>query len=457
MDDKNEQAAVLAVGRSAAAIRDQESRLKALIADLTDEALETARDLDNWALAGESPGPLYPLTVTIKDIIAQAGKPTTNGSNFPAVVAQSDAEVVRRLRGAGATIIGTANLHEFAYGGTTQNPFWGSCRNPWDLERIPGGSSGGSAASVAAGYCDLSLGTDTSGSGRLPTALTGICALRPTLGRISTAGVTPLSPFFDTISPMARTVRHVASLYSVIAGYDPKDPLSVERPVEPVGLEAPADLSGVTIGVAKGSFFDGQSDPGVAQAVAFAIEQLEKLGAELVEIEIPDIEEAPAKLEKLFHSDAAAVHADRLRQSPATFGPDIRERLETLGGRVTGAEYSEARLWAEAWRRRLKPVLGRVDAIVHPAAPAIAPRVADLTTTTTVTRRLARFCYPWSLAGTPVLTVPCGFAEESMPCGLALVGAWWNEARLFAIGMAFQGATQWHLKRAASRISMRNK
>ena len=416
-----------------------EQTLNALIGEPLDLTLE----LETYG-ADQPDGALAGVTVTLKDVIDLAGALTTNGAAFPAVSPREDSEVARRLRAAGAVFVGKANLHEFAYGGTTQNPHFGSCRNPWDVTRIPGGSSGGSAVAVAAGYCDLSLGTDTAGSGRLPAALTGTCGLRPTLGRISLRGVTPLSPFLDTVSPIARTVEMVVRGYGAIAGYDPGDPFSEDRPVETVTADA-ADLEGCRIGVARGAYFD-EIEPDVAATVKAAIAELTALGAQCVDVEIPDIDAARANLETLLHSDARAVHADRLAASPELFGADIRERLEALGGAMTAVQYSAARHWGVLWRKRLEPLLNSVDVIVHPGCPTTAPRVADCVKTTSATRRLAHFCYPWSLAGGPSMSVPCGFDTQGLPCGLMLVAKPWREADLFRVGLAYQRATRWHAR-----------
>jgi aspartyl-tRNA(Asn)/glutamyl-tRNA(Gln) amidotransferase subunit A len=430
------------------AIAAHDRTLRAMITTLPHEALARAEHIDRLAEAGRSAGPLHGMIVSLKDIIALAGVPLTNGANFGKDAPNLDATVTARLKANGAVIIGKNNLHEFAYGGTTQNPFWGSCRNPWDTTRIAGGSSGGSGAAVAASFCQVSLGTDTAGSGRLPGALTGVSALRPTLGRVPNTGVTACSPFFDTVSPMARRVSDIAAVYTAIAGFDLADPLSerrhVEAPARPADASRP--LEGVRIGIPSNSFFAGQLDPKVADALQTGITTLEELGATLVERAIPDIEDAAGHFEKLFHADAAAFHAERLRTEPERFGPDIRERLEQLGGRVTGVEYAAAGRWMKQWRRQLEAAFEGIDAFVHAAAPAVAPTVADCTSTTSVTRRLATFCYPWSMAGVPSLVVPCGLAEHDMPCGLMIVAPWWREATCLAIGEAFQSTTDWHLR-----------
>ena len=426
-----------------------DGRLCAMITTTSDPARERARALDALAARGERAGLLHGLTVTLKDVIHTKGIRTTNGANFPDEEhPAADAEIVTRLDRAGAITIGKANLHEFAYGGTTQNPFHGSCRNPWDIDRIPGGSSGGSGSGVAAGYSHVSLGTDTAGSGRLPAALNGIAGLRPTPGRISLRGVTPVSAAFDTISPMARRVSDIARFYAVLAGYDPLDPVSVDRSVEDPLTGLSVGISGLRLGVPRRYFFDGM-DPGVAKAIEEALAELERLGAKLIEVDVPQVENASTPFEQLFHTDGAGYHEERMAQAPERYGADTRERLTTLGGKVSGPTYARALVWAAAWRRRLQGVFAQVDALVHPSAPMVAPTVAECRNTTATTRRLTPCCYPWSLASVPVLSVPAGFAEHGMPCGLTIVAGWWNEPMLFRVGEEYQRATDWHLREPA--------
>jgi aspartyl-tRNA(Asn)/glutamyl-tRNA(Gln) amidotransferase subunit A len=431
------------------AIARLDGRLKAMITTTADSARARAQALDALAARGERAGLLHGLTVTLKDVIHTAGVRTTNGANFPdEETPGEDAEVVTRLARAGAVTIGKANLHEFAYGGTTQNPFHGSCRNPWDIDRIPGGSSGGSGSGVAAGFAHASLGTDTAGSGRLPAALNGIAGLRPTPGRISLRGVTPVSAAFDTISPMARRVSDIAHLYAALAGYDPLDPVSVDRAVEDPITPMSAGVAGLRLGVPRRYFFEGM-DAGVAKAIEAALVTLERLGARLIEVDVPSAESASLPFEQLFHTDGTGYHEERLARAPERYGTDTRERLTTLGGKVSGPTYARALVWAAAWRRRLEAVFAGVDALVHPSAPAVAPTVAECRSTTATTRRFTPYCYPWSLACVPVLSVPAGFAEHGMPCGLTIVAAWWREPMLFRIGEAYQRATDWHLREPA--------
>lgn len=413
-----------------------------------DSALARAAEVDAAAVRGESPGLLSGMTITLKDVIHTAGVRTTGGSKFFAdFVPSEDAEVVRRLKAAGAVIIGKNNLHEFAYGGTTQNPFYGSCRNPWDTGRIPGGSSGGSGAAVAADYCDVSLGTDTAGSGRLPAALNGVSGLRPTAGRISNRGVIQCSLPYDTISPLARRVADIARVFAVLAGHDPADPLSADQPLENFLPEIDAGVTGMRIGLPRGYFFD-EADPEVRAAVMTAANTLERLGAQMVEVSLPGAEVAKNYFEKIFHSDATAFHRERLNTAPHLFGADTRERLETLGGRFTAADYAEGLRWKENWQHFLRGVFGRVDAIVSPMTPIGAPTIEESRQTTATTRRLTLFSYVWAIAQIPVLVVPCGFTANRLPIGLSLAAAWWREPLLFRLGCAYQRASDWHLRRA---------
>lgn len=428
------------------AIEARNPKLRALITVTAEQALSKAQEQDERMLARGEVGALAGMTVTLKDVIHTAGIRTTNGSWIDTdFVPETDAEVVTRLIRHGAIVLGKANLHEYAYGGTTQNPFHGSCRNPWDRERIPGGSSGGSSVAVASGMCQVSLGTDTAGSGNLPAALCGIAALRPTIGAVSNRGVTPLSPFFDTISPMARRVQDVERVFRCVAGHDPAYPFSRQAPEADRPIDASGRLDGVRLGVPTNYFFD-QLEPAVGVSVGTALEKLVQLGALLVPIEIPNASDARAHYERLFHTDAAVVHRERYCRSASHYGSDTRERLERFGRSMTGLDYAESLAFGQGWQWEVDSLLSDVDAIVHPTTPVTAPTVRDCASTTTATQRLAMFLYPWCLARVPVMTLPCPPATHGLPCGLAVVARQWNERTLFRVGRALQAVTDWHLR-----------
>jgi aspartyl-tRNA(Asn)/glutamyl-tRNA(Gln) amidotransferase subunit A len=387
------------------------------------DAREQAEIADKRLERGAPLGRLHGLPIGIKDNIDTAGTRTTVGSRFFARrVPTSDAEVVRRLRAAGAVIVGKLSLHEFAYGGTTQNPHHGVCRNPWDLARIPGGSSGGSGAALAADFCASALGTDTGGSVRSPAALNGVTALRPTPGRLSSSGVFPITWSFDTVGPMARSVSDVAAVYEVLTGLDPSDPRSVEAHL------APRDHLGVV-------------DPA---RVRIGLPALEGLGCVTDEVTIPGAAEAEEATRRIIWAEALAIHAERLAADPHRFGEDVRRRLAS-GERVSGSQYARDVQTGREWRLGLSRVFDRFDVLLTPTAGVVAPLAAE-TETIETTRVMTRLTYGWTLAAAPVLALPCGFSAGGLPVGLQLIARPWAEKTLFALGAAFQQETRWHMQ-----------
>jgi len=384
-------------------------------------------------------------TVSLKDNIDTAGWTTTMGSAFFADhVPLADAPVVTRLRAAGAVIVGKANLHEFAFGGTTQNPHHGRGGNPWHVDAIPGGSSGGSGASVAAGLCDVSLGTDTGGSIRIPAALNGVVGLRPTHGRVPNTGCFPVSAAYDTIGPLARSVAEVAWAHEAIAGHDAGDDCSIEHPVDSWSHAFSRGVEGLRVGV-PAHWCLADLEPEVERRVREAIDTLRTLGVVVEEIMLPDAHQAQARLMPMVHADAAAVHARRLEEQPGRFGADVLDRLRH-GQAVTGPAYAEGLRFKERWLRQLDRAFERVDVILTPTCPVTAPLRIDTARMLETTRALSRFTYAWALAGTPALSVPCGFAANGLPVGLQLVAPRWHDARVLALGAHYQGATRHHLR-----------
>jgi aspartyl-tRNA(Asn)/glutamyl-tRNA(Gln) amidotransferase subunit A len=390
-------------------------------------------------------GALHGRIVSVKDNIDTAGVRTTRGSAwFADRLPNDDAEVVQRLRRAGAILIGKDNLHEFAFGATSQNPHHGACRNPWNIDTIPGGSSGGSGASVAAGFSEISLGTDTGGSVRIPAALNGVSGLRPTVGRISNHGVMPVSADFDTVGPLARRARDVASAYEVIAGYDARDPISERKPVESwAGLHA-RGLRGLRIGV-PWTIIEAECEAGVMALLRGAEGIFTDLGASISRIEIDGFGDAQLSLQTCAQVDAAVVHQERMAEDPSRFGRDVEHRLR-LGAETPASAYSRARTYRHAWTRRVEGLFNHVDMIAMPTVGFPAPLASDAVDMLGATRRLTRLCGPWSFAGVPALSIPCGF-ERGMPIGLQLIAPQWSEALLLAAGVAFQEVTDFHLKR----------
>jgi aspartyl-tRNA(Asn)/glutamyl-tRNA(Gln) amidotransferase subunit A len=415
--------------------------VRAFITVADERALERAAALDATFVRQGPVGPLHGVPVAVKDNIDTAGVLTTAGSAFFATrVPERDATVVERLDAAGAVLVGKTALHEFAFGGTTQNPHHGLCRNPWDLDRIPGGSSGGSGAALGAGLCAAALGTDTGGSVRIPGALNGVTALRPTRGSVSASGVFPVSWTLDTVGPMARSALDVAAVLEVVVGYDADDPGSLCAP-----SPAPLDdgLSGLRIGIPRGFLFD-EVDQEVDAAVRAGAQSLSELGATIEDIEIPGAADAVDVATKIIWAEALAVHRGRLDEKPEQFGDDVRRRLGSGVG-LTGADYAELRQDARIWARRVAELLARVDVVLHPTTAIVAP-FAEGADTIETTRQLTRFTYGWSLAGVPALSLPCGFSSDGMPIGMQLVAAAWRDRLLLDVGIAYQQATDWHTR-----------
>lgn len=436
------------VERQLGQIRRVNDRMRAVTTAMPEEALAKAAALDARSEADRPAGPLAGLTVSIKDNIDVAGVSSTAGSRFFAErIANSDATVVARLREAEAVLIGKVNLHEFAFGGTTQNPHHGSCRNAWNLDHIPGGSSGGSGASVAAGMCDVSLGTDTGGSIRIPAALNGLVGVRPTVGRVSNHGAFPVSVMFDTIGPLAHTVAEAAAVFEVLAGYDAADEFSIDVPVQSWLSRRGAGLRGTRIGIPRNFFYDG-IDPEVNDAVRLAAAQLGELGMHLVDIDVPGAEFVHKQMSDVLLCDAASVHRDRLEKQPELFGADVRERM-MIGYGISGLDHAAGLRAQMAWRRQVELLFENVDAIVTPTVGFGAPPVAESQAMIAATRNLTRLTFPWSFAQVPAISVPCGFTSAGLPIGMQVVGRHFDEALLFTIGDAFEAATDHHRKRPA--------
>lgn len=433
-----------------AAIDRQDTRLRAFISTAPQTATQQAIRIDQALALGRRLGALAGCVISIKDNIDVAGMPTTRGSaprfhTHPTV----DATVCARLRSADAVLIGKVNLHEFAFGGTTQNPHHGPCRNPWDPERIPGGSSGGSGASVAAGMCLASLGSDTGGSIRIPAALNGVVGLRPTVGRVPNTGSTPVSPRFDTIGPLAHDVATVAALFETIAGHDPADAISQPRSVDSFLSAVGRGVRGLRLGLPRGFFFD-DLHPDLGKRLDDARQVFQSLGVELVAIDLPDAAAIQSVMSPMLLADAADFHRAALEDPDSGLGADIRERL-MIGYRASGIDYARAMRMKERWAHALEQVFQQVDCILTPTVAGPAPLAEQSQAMILATRDLTRFTFVWSFAEVPALSVPCGFTSDGLPLGMQLVGRWWDEARLLALGHAFQRETDYHLRRPTTR------
>jgi aspartyl-tRNA(Asn)/glutamyl-tRNA(Gln) amidotransferase subunit A len=427
------------------AARAANETLNAFISFTPDVARADAIRVDAARAAG-SPLPLDGMPVVVKDNMDLAGWPTTAASrSTSAAPAQADAEAVRRVREAGGIIIGKTNLHEVAFGATTANPPpFGVTRNPWDHARIAGGSSGGTAAAVAADLCIGGLGSDTGGSVRVPAALTGLTGLRPTLGRISTRGILPLSRTFDTVGPIARSAFDAGLLYRAMAGWDPHDPSS-----EPSLGRAdpwPADAhtcAGIRVGIA-GDFFQEGVAPDVISTVNRAADAFAELGAELGPV-VVDFEESTLRdVADVIRAEAYAYHRTRYTEAPGLYGEDIRERLE-LGKAIEGWRVATALQHGREFRSSLRQTFERVDVILSTTTRTTAPRIGGRSID--VTWQMMALSYPWTFAGVPAISIPAGLGEDGMPVGIQLAAAWGREELLLGIASVYQEATSWHLQR----------
>ena len=404
-------------------------------------ALAAAAALDRRLAAGEAPGPLAGVPVALKDLIDQAGRATTCGSAFYRQVAAASATVVRRLEEAGAVVLGRTGLHEFAFGFSSENDWWGPVRNPWDPGTSPGGSSGGSAAAVAAGLCPVGIGTDTGGSVRVPAALCGLVGLKPTHGRVPLTGVFPLAPSLDTVGPLTRTVGDAALVYGVIAGPDPADRWSAERPVTaPAG---PADLSRRRFAVPL-PWAAHPLSPEVRDGFRFALEGLARRGAVVEQVHSPDLS-PPGLAEASMYPEVAEIHRGWMQAHPERYGPEVRRRLERARA-VGAAEHAAGLAWRARVRRALDELLADFDAVLTPTTAVLRKEIGRDQVATeegpmAYRRALSAFASTVNHAGHPALAVPLAapatFPNEPPP-SLQIIARRWDEAHLLEIGLALE-------------------
>jgi aspartyl-tRNA(Asn)/glutamyl-tRNA(Gln) amidotransferase subunit A len=417
---------------------------------LAETALDEARRAEAELAAGRSRGRLHGIPIAHKDLYATRGLRTTGGSRQLAEqVPDQDATCVARLREAGTVLLGKLNTHEFAYGPTNEISLFGPSRNPWNRERITGGSSGGSGAAVAAGLVPLASGSDTGGSIRIPAACCGISGLKPTYGRVSRAGILPLCWSMDHAGPMARSVRDLALMLGSMAGHDPLDDASALRPVPDYLAALDGEVRGLRIGVPRGYFFE-RADRAVVACVEQAIRDLERLGARAQPVEIADIGQAAAAALVIYLAEATAWHEDTLDRTPELYDPAVRRFLE-LGDQVLAKDYLLAQRYRSHLGRGLLACFESADLLAMPTLPLTATSFGTTTVSldgheSSAFGALLRNCEPFNLTGLPALSVPCGFVD-GLPVGLQLVGPAFAETVVLNAGDAYQRATDWHRQR----------
>jgi aspartyl-tRNA(Asn)/glutamyl-tRNA(Gln) amidotransferase subunit A len=422
--------------------------LGSFITILHDTARKQAREQEAALMRGEYRGPLHGIPIGIKDNLATAGIRTTVGSKVLANnVPTEDAEVVRRCKEAGAIILGKENLEEFAAGATSNNPHYGAVHNPWKLDCVPGGSSGGSGANVAACVTFASLGTDLGGSVRLPGTFCGVVGLKQTFGRVSQRGLLVTSFNGDHIGPLTRSVRDSALMLQVIAGYDPLEPSTVPVPVTDYTARLGEAVGGLKMGMPTNHYFE-LLDPEVETAVRQALATLEKLGMELREVALPMMQYAGA-LRITGMADSVVTHEPFLATHRQDYGPDVLYR--TLAGQfVLGRDYSKAMKVQRLIKEEHARVLQEVDVLVTPTAPVPAPPIGAKAVTLGGTAYqvrgpgsgvISRNTSPSNATGLPAITVPCGFTAAGLPIGLQLIGRPFEEALLLQVAHAYEAVS----------------
>jgi aspartyl-tRNA(Asn)/glutamyl-tRNA(Gln) amidotransferase subunit A len=369
---------------------------------------------------------------------------TTSGSKIKAdFVPSEDATVVRKLRGAGAVFLGKTNLHEFAYGVSSDNPHYGPVHNPWDVERMSGGSSSGSAAALAAGVGYGSVGTDTGGSIRIPSALSGVVGLKPTYGRVSRYGVTPLSWSLDHVGPIARSVEDTALLFEILAGHDVKDPSSAHRDVERVSDRLDELPSPLKMGIDTDFFFD-RLDTEVQDVVEEAVRDLERLGLERIGVSLPQVEHLGVCRNVVAFSEASSYHEKNLRERPEDYGDNVRELLH-LGLCIKATEYLASQRARRKIIQMFRDAFESFDILVCPTAAAPAPKIGvnELSNGEELRSGLLRLCGPFNALGFPALSLPCGFTRSGLPIGLQIVARPFEEPLLLKVGHAYERSHSW--------------
>ena len=434
------------------------------------EAARQAAAVADAALASGDAGPLAGIPIAHKDIFCTDGVRTSCASrmldNF---IAPYDATVVQRLAAAGAVMLGKTNMDEFAMGSSNETSFYGPVRNPWDTYRVPVGSSGGSAAAVAAGLCSAATGTDTGGSIRQPAALTGICGLKPTYGRVSRYGMIAFASSLDQAGPMARSAQDMALLLQAMAGFDARDSTSIDRPVPDYAAALDAPLTGLRIGL-PAEYFGVGLDAAVGDAVHAALAELQRLGAQLVQITLPHTAlsvpayyvvapaEASSNLARYdgvrygYRAKDPVDLTDLYKRSRSEgFGAEVRRRI-LIGTYVLSAGYFDAYyLQAQRVRRLIREdfltAFGQVDVIAAPTTPQPAFRLGEKQNDPVAMYLSDIYTIAANLAGLPALSIPCGLVQ-GLPVGLQLIGRDFDEARLLNVAHRYQRVTDWHARRA---------
>lgn len=440
--------------------------LNAFLTICDDSARKDASAADKLRASGDS-RPLLGIPIAIKDVLSTKGIKTTCGSKILSnYIPPYDATVIRKLRDAGTVIVGKTNMDEFAMGSSTENSAFGPVKNPWKKDRVPGGSSGGSAAAVAAPLVPVALGTDTGGSIRQPAAFCNLVGLKPTYGRVSRYGLIAFASSLDQIGTFTRTVRDCAVVAEILSGRDAHDSTSVAQPVPHLVDGLSTSLKGLKLGVPKEYFIGGLS-PEVNKAIKASLKQFEALGASIIDVTLPHTEaavavyyiiapaEASSNLARFDGirygyraKDSADLHDLYFKTRSEGFGPEVQRRI-LIGAYVLSAGYYDAYyLRAQKIRALIandfRNAFSQCDLIVCPTAPTTAFKLGEKTSDPLAMYLNDVFTIPTSLAGLPAMSLPCGFDKESLPIGLQLIGKAWDEMTLIKAASAYEASTDWH-------------
>jgi len=451
-------------------------QVRAFMTVTRDVALAQAAEADARFKAGAPLGPLDGVPIALKDVFCTRGIRTSCGSKIlETFVPPYDATAYRRLRAAGMVLLGKLNMDEFAMGSSTENSAYFTTRNPWDLDRVPGGSSGGSSAAVAADLAAASFGTDTGGSIRQPAAFCGVVGLKPTYGRVSRYGLIAFASSLDQIGPFTKTVTDTARVLQVIAGADPMDSTAAPVPVPDYAAALGGGVKGLRIGIPREYFIDGM-DPEVERAVRAAVEVLRGLGAKTEEVSLPHTEYGLSAYYLIGPAEASSNLArydgvkyglrvpgrDLVEMSSKTraagFGREVQRRI-MLGTYALSAGYYDA-YYGQAQRvrtlvaRDFKSAFERMDAIVAPTTPGVAFKIGEKADPIQMYLNDV-FTIPVSLAGLPGISVPAGFTREGLPIGVQVIGRAYDEATVLRVAHAYEQATEWHTRKPALEAATR--
>jgi len=418
--------------------------INAYLTITADAALAQAAQAEKEISRGHYRGVLHGIPISLKDLFCTRGIRTTAGSKIlKRFVPKENAAIVNRLLECGCVFLGKTNLHEFAFGTTNVNPHYGPVRNPWNTERISGGSSGGSAASVVSAQALASFGTDTGGSIRIPSAACGCVGLKPTYGRVPMSGIIPLAGSLDHAGPLSRCVMDAAFLLNAVA-----EPRLWNTSTARAASEIRRGVKSFRIGIPRQYFFDHiRTD--VRKAVLAAIGIFEQLGAKITELNLTGMKETAALASEITGDEAFAYHEKWLKQRPQDYGKDVRLRLEQ-SGKTTAALYIGAQQKRLAYSERLDRALSRVDILLAPTLPITAPGIEQReirigNAVEDIRTALLRLTRPGNLSGLPAISIPCGFSSEELPIGLQLIGRRFDETTLLRAAYGYEQATPWHL------------